>query len=79
MVWETIKLAILLSMSTKEIDFSKQKYNKFVGVSPEGMVLVPYEVLEMLKDFDVWKEFKYADKDWIVEKSAEIFSTREQV
>jgi hypothetical protein len=79
MVWETIKLVILLSMSTKEIDFSKQKYNKFVGVSPEGMVLVPYEVLEMLKDFDVWKEFKYADKDWIVEKSAEIFSTREQV
>jgi len=66
-------------MSTKEIDFSKQKYNKFAGVSPEGMVLVPYEVLEMLKDFDVWKEFKYADKDWIVEKSAEIFSTREQV
>ena len=79
MVWETIKLVILLSMSTKEIDFSKQKYNKFVGVSPEGMVLVPYEVLEMLKDFDVWKEFKYADKDWILEKSAEIFSTREQV
>jgi len=66
-------------MSTKEIDFSKQKYNKFADVSPEGMVLVPYEVLEMLKDFDVWKEFKYADKDWIVEKSAEIFSTREQV
>ncbi len=66
-------------MSTKEIDFSKQKYNKFVGVSPEGMVLVPYEVLELLKDFDVWKEFKYADKNWIVEKSAEIFSSREQI
>ena len=48
-----------------EIDFSKQKYNKFKGVSPEGMVLVPYEVLEELKNFDTWMEFKYAEKDWI--------------
>lgn len=61
-----------------EIDFSKQKYNKFKGVSPEGMVLVPYEVLEELKNFDTWMEFKYAEKDWIEKKSADLFSTRNQ-
>jgi len=61
-----------------DIDLSKQKYNKFKGVSPEGMVLVPYEVLEELKNFDTWMEFKYSDPDWIVRKSADLFSTRNQ-
>ena len=61
-----------------ELDLSNQKYNKFKGTSPEGFVLVPYEMLEELKNFDTWLEFKYADKDWIEKKSAEIYSTRNQ-
>lgn len=33
-------------------------YYKFEGVAPEGFVLVPEEVMEKLKDFDFWKEWK---------------------
>ena len=43
-------------------------YHKFVGIAPEGFTLVPNEVLEELKDFDTWKEFKN-DEEWI-EKSS---------
>jgi len=61
-----------------EFDLTHQEYNKFRGVSPEGMVLVPYELLEQLKNFDTWMEFKYSDTKWIERKSAELFSTRNQ-
>jgi len=40
--------------------------------------LVPHEMLEKLKDFDVWMEFKYSDLGWMERKSAELFSTRNQ-
>jgi hypothetical protein len=43
-------------------------YHKFVGISPEGFTLVPNEVLEELKDFDIWKEFKN-DEEWIEKAS----------
>lgn len=33
-------------------------YHKFTGIAPDGFILVPEEVLEQLKDFDVWKEWK---------------------
>ena len=33
-------------------------YYKFQGIAPEGFILVPLEVLELLKDFDTWKEWK---------------------
>ena len=45
-------------------------YHKFEGIAPEGFVLVPLEVIEQLKDFDNWKEFKY-DQNWIENKSKE--------
>lgn len=61
-----------------ELDFSKHKYNKFKGTSPEGFVLVPYEMLEELKNFETWVEFKNSDLDWMEKKSAEIYSTRNQ-
>jgi len=60
------------------IDLSNQKYNKFRGVSPVGFVLVPYEMLDELKNFETWVEFKNSDIDWIERKSAEIYSTRNQ-
>jgi hypothetical protein len=34
-------------------------YYKFQGVAPEGFILIPIEVLEHLKDFDLWKEWKH--------------------
>ena len=34
-------------------------YHKYDGVAPEGFVLIPEEVLEKLKDFDSWKEWKH--------------------
>ena len=61
-----------------EIDLKHQNYNKFKGVAPEGMILVPYEFLESLKDFDLWKEFKYSDSKWVIEKCSEIMDTRNQ-
>jgi len=33
-------------------------YHKFEGVAPEGFILVPEDVLEQLRDFDTWKEWK---------------------
>jgi hypothetical protein len=60
------------------MDLSKQQYNKFKGTAPEGMVLVPWEFLEELKDFEVWKEFKYSNQEWVLDKCGEIFSTRNQ-
>ncbi len=60
------------------IDLSNQKYNKFKGTSPEGFVLVPYEMLEELKNFETWVEFKNSDLGWMERKSAEIYSTRNQ-
>ena len=47
-------------------------YHKFLGIAPEGFTLVPNEVIELLKDFDNWKEFKY-DENWIEQKSKELF------
>jgi hypothetical protein len=31
---------------------------RFLNVAPEGYILVREEVLEELKDFDVWKSWK---------------------
>lgn len=31
---------------------------KYQGVAPEGFILIHEKVLEKLKDFDVWKEWK---------------------
>ena len=31
---------------------------KFYGIAPEGFVLVHENVLEELKDFEIWKEWK---------------------
>jgi len=45
-------------------------YYKFQGTAPEGFVLVPEEVIEKLRDFDNWKEFKY-DPNWIENQSKE--------
>ena len=53
-------------MVNEKIEYSD--YHKFGGVAPEGFTLVPNEVIELLKDFDNWKEFKN-DPNWIEEMS----------
>ena len=34
------------------------KYKKFEHLAPEGFVLIPEGLLEDLKEFDTWKEWK---------------------
>lgn len=31
---------------------------KYVGVAPEGFILIHEKTLEQLKDFDIWKDWK---------------------
>jgi hypothetical protein len=47
------------------------KWGKYEGIAPDGFTLIPTELLEILKDFDEWKEFKN-DPNWIADKSKEI-------
>lgn len=37
-------------------------YYKFTGVAPEGFVLIPIEVLEKLKNSDIWNRWKEDDE-----------------
>ncbi len=45
-------------INIKEILEKEGEIRKFVGVSPEGFVLLHEKTLEDLKDFDVWKDWK---------------------
>jgi hypothetical protein len=63
---EFIKSELFCQMMKEKIEHSA--YHKFDGIAPEGFTLVPNEVLEELKDFDNWKEFKY-DLEWIKKNS----------
>ena len=37
-------------------------YHKFGAVAPDGFLLIRVETLEILKDFEVWKEWKHNPK-----------------
>lgn len=45
-------------MSDIKEKIENSHYYKFEGVAPEGFILVPEEVMEQLRDFDTWKEWK---------------------
>lgn len=45
-------------INIKEILEREGEVRKFVGVAPEGFVLIYEKTLEDLKDFDVWKDWK---------------------
>ncbi len=47
-------------------------FHKYSGIAPEGFVLVPVEVIDELKDFDNWKEFKYEGLYWIDKRSKDL-------
>lgn len=39
------------------------KYKKFDNLAPEGFILIPETMLDELKDFEVWKQWK-GDSDF---------------
>jgi hypothetical protein len=45
-------------INIKEILEKEGEVRKFVGVSPEGFVLVHEKTLQDLQDFEIWKEWK---------------------
>ncbi len=45
-------------INIKEILEKEGQVRKFVGVAPEGFVLVHEKTLEDLKDFEIWREWK---------------------
>jgi len=51
-------------------------YYKFDGIAPDGFVLVPHEVIDMLDDFEEWKDFKYRKLEWIEEKSKQVLRVK---
>lgn len=53
----------------EKIEYSH--YYKYQGIAPEGFVLIPIEIIELLKEFDNWKEFKN-NENWIENKSKEL-------
>lgn len=45
-------------INIKEILEKEGQTRKFVGVSPEGFVLVHEKTLQDLQDFEIWREWK---------------------
>lgn len=45
-------------INLKQILEDKGTVQKFVGVAPEGFILIHESTLEQLKDFDIWKDWK---------------------
>lgn len=45
-------------INIKDILEKEGEVRKFVGVAPEGFVLVHEKTLEDLKDFEIWREWK---------------------
>ena len=65
----SIKIWILADIEEK---IENSAFYKYSGIAPEGFVLVPVEIIEDLKDFDNWKEFKYEGIGWIDERSKDL-------
>jgi hypothetical protein len=45
-------------INIEEILEKEGEIRKFIGVSPDGFVLVHEKTLEDLKEFDTWKDWK---------------------
>ena len=43
-------------------------FYKLLGVAPDGFKLIPIEVIEDLKEFENWKEFKH-NEQWLDNQS----------
>jgi hypothetical protein len=53
-------------------------YYKLAGIAPEGFILIPHEVIDLLDDFEEWKDFKYRKFEWIEEKSKQVLKTNKR-
>jgi len=51
-------------------------YYTFDGTAPDGFVLIPTEVIDMLDDYEEWKDFKYRKFEWIEEKSKQVLRVK---
>ena len=49
-------------INIKEILEKEGEVRKFVGVAPEGFVLVHEKTLQDLQDFEIWKDWKNGHK-----------------
>jgi hypothetical protein len=56
---------------SKKREIKDSYFHKFEGTAPEGFLLVPEELFDLLKDFDTWKDFKY-DPNWVYDNSKKI-------
>jgi len=63
------ELGLYDTPSSIEERIKNSEYHKFDGIAPDGFVLVPTEVIELLDDFEEWKDFKYRKFEWLIEKS----------
>jgi hypothetical protein len=54
----------------------KAHYYKLMSNVPEGFVFVHQSVIEELKDFDNWKDFKY-NSTYIQDKTIEIVLSKD--
>jgi len=48
----------------KKREIKDSHYHKFEGLAPEGFIMVPEEIFELLKDSNNWENFKN-DPNWI--------------
>lgn len=56
---------------SKKREIKDSYFHKFEGTAPEGFLLVPEELFNLLKDFDNWKDFKY-NPNWVYDNSKKI-------
>ena len=56
-------------MSDIQEKIENSVYYKYQGIAPEGFTLIPDEVIQDLRDFDNWKEFKLQGAVWLEERS----------
>ena len=59
-------------MSDIQEKIENSGYYKYQGIAPEGFTLIPDEVIQDLRDFDNWKEFKKSGAVWLAERSKKV-------
>ena len=59
-------------MADIEEKIENSGFHKYDGIAPEGFILIPEDIIDLLLDFDNWKEFKGDPKLWLEERSKEI-------
>lgn len=50
---------IMGEIDIKQLIKERGPVGKFDGIAPDGFILVHEDTLEDLKDFEIWKEWKY--------------------